>query len=114
MAEAEKLCHEVAVIRRGKLLAMGKPNELNTQISTPGLEITGTGFTEGVLDMLKNQPLVTSVELHDSQLAIQLREDVETAPLVNSLVSAGVQIDEVRRSKASLEEVFIKLVEEDK
>jgi ABC-2 type transport system ATP-binding protein len=114
MAEAEKLCHEVAVIRRGKLLAMGKPNELNTQISTPGLEITGKGFTEGVLDMLRNQPLVTSVELHDSQLAIQLREDVETALLVNSLVSAGVQIDEVRRSKASLEEVFIKLVEEDK
>jgi ABC-2 type transport system ATP-binding protein len=114
MTEAEKLCHEVAVIRQGKLLAIGKPDELKKHSSTPRLEITGKGFSEGALDMLRNQPLVTAVELHDSQLTIQLREDIDTAPLINLLVGTGVQIDEVRRGKASLEEVFIKLVEEEK
>ena len=114
MTEAERLCHEVAVIRQGRLLAVGKPDELRKHSSSPRLEITGEGFSEGALGMLRNQPLVTAIELHDNRLTIQLGKDIETAPLINSLVTAGVQIDEVRRGKASLEEVFIKLVEEEK
>jgi hypothetical protein len=37
-------------------------------------------------------------------LAIDLREGTGVAPLVSLLVGAGVQVDEVRRGKASLEE----------
>jgi ABC-2 type transport system ATP-binding protein len=114
MTEAEKLCHEVAVIRQGKLLATGKLDELRNRSTKPGLEITGKGFTEEVLDILRKQPLVNTVDLHDNRLNIHLCEEIETAPFINALVSAGVQIDEVRRSKSSLEEVFIKLVEEEK
>jgi ABC-2 type transport system ATP-binding protein len=38
MAEAEKLCNLVAVIRQGRLLAVGNPAELRTRSGQGSLE----------------------------------------------------------------------------
>jgi ABC-2 type transport system ATP-binding protein len=114
MAEAEKLCQQVAVIRKGRLVAIGQPDQLRKHAGSPRLEITGKGFSENVVGLLRNRPEVSSLELRSDQLSIHLREDVDTGSLVNLVVGAGVQIEEVRRGKASLEEVFITLMEEEK
>jgi hypothetical protein len=46
-------------------------------------------------------------------LVIDLRHEIGTAQLVNMLAEAGAQVDEVRRGKASLEDVFVALMEEE-
>jgi len=114
MAEAEKLCARVAVIRQGKLLAVGHPDELRAQTSTPRVEIIGKGFGDAALAQLRAQPMVAAAQAQNGRLTIDLREETATAPLINLLVSAGVQVEEVRRGKASLEEVFLTLMEEEK
>ena len=114
MAEAEKLCQRVAVIRQGQLLLIGSPDELRLRKGGNRLEIVGRGFTEQVISLLRQRPEVTGVEWSDQHVTIDLHEEVDTAPLVQILVAQGVQIDEVRRGRASLEEVFITLMEEDK
>jgi ABC-2 type transport system ATP-binding protein len=114
MAEAEKLCSQVAVIREGSLMAVGHPDELRARAGGPRMEIIGRGISEDVLDSLRARPEVTAAEIHNEHLVIDLREEVDTAPLVNLMVDAGVQLDEVRRGKASLEEVFLTLMEEEK
>src|SRR5512136_229432 len=65
MPEAEKLCRQVAVIRKGKLLAVGHPDELKRHAGTPRLEITGSGFGDGMLARLRSRPEVSAVELQD-------------------------------------------------
>jgi ABC-2 type transport system ATP-binding protein len=114
MVEAERLCSEVAVIREGKLVAIGSPDGLRARSGTPRLEIVGRGFSEDALDLLRGRPEVLDVELVDQHLAIDLREDVDVAPLVSLVVSRGVEVEEVRRGKASLEEVFVTLMEEER
>jgi ABC-2 type transport system ATP-binding protein len=57
---------------------------------------------------------VVKVEQRDNRLLIDLRGAVDTAPLVSLMVSAGAQVEEVRRGNASLEEVFLTLMEEEK
>ena len=52
--------------------------------------------------------------MDNDHLTIHLNKDTDTAPLVNLMVSAGVQIEEVHKGKASLEEVFLTLMEEEK
>jgi ABC-2 type transport system ATP-binding protein len=52
--------------------------------------------------------------VHNGRLTIDLREETPSAALVSLLVSAGAQVEEVRRGKASLEEVFLTLMEEEK
>jgi len=114
MAEAEKLCQEVAVIRKGQLVATGSPDSLRARMGGPRLEIVGRNFGESALALLRARPEVAAAEAHNAHLTIDLRQETDTAPLVGMLVSAGVQVEEVRRGKASLEEVFVTLMEEEK
>lgn len=114
LAEAEKLCQDVAFINQGKLLAIGKPDELIRQSAIPGIEIISNKITSEGLDLLRNQPEISSVDIHDNIINLKLRKDIDTTKLIGLLVSHGIQIEEVYRKRVSLEEVLIKLVEEEK
>lgn len=113
LSEAERLCQQVAVISHGKLLAIGAPEELGERERGFHLIISGDGFTPEVIAKLKSNVQVLNVHQRDHQLLIDLKEDINTAPMVQMLVSSGVAVDEVRKDRASLEEVFLKMVEEE-
>jgi len=112
LAEAERLCQQIGIIRGGKLVANGSPSELRARAGNPHLEITGKGFTSEAIQELRTRKEVVSAELHNNSLTIQLREAGETAPLVSILVRSGVQVEEVTKAQSSLEEVFLSLVNE--
>lgn len=112
LTEAEKLCAQVAVIRQGKLLAVGAPDALGGGLGGSQAEIVGEGFTEQMLTPLREQPEVLHAELQDNHLLIELRGERKLAPLVRLLVNAGASVEEVRKGKANLEEVFLTLMEE--
>ncbi len=112
LAEAEKLCAQVGVIRQGELLAVGSPDERRTQRSTPHVVVHARGVTEAVLAQLRAQPGVRSVDFRDGRLNLELQPGAELSPLVGLLVTSGVQVEEVRRGSASLEEAFLALVRE--
>lgn len=114
LAEAEKLCAQVAVIREGKLLRVGSPDTLRTQEAAPRMEVVGTGFSETLLAALRARSEVVSVEQVNNHLVVETHPGVDTAPLVSLMVSNGASIEEVRKGKASLEDVFLTLMEEEK
>ena len=112
LAEAEKLCHQVGVIRAGQLLEIGSLEQLRLRAGGPRLEVLGKGFTPQVLAAIKARPEVDTVELQNSRLTLLFRQPVESAPLISLLVSLGVQVEEVHKDSASLEEVFLALMNE--
>jgi ABC-2 type transport system ATP-binding protein len=114
MVEAERLCAQVAVIREGSLLAVGDPDDLRAQAGNPRVEIVGRGIDNIVLTRLRARPEVATANVHSDHLTIELRKETDPAPLVSLLVGAGVQVAEVRQGKASLEEVFVTLMEEER
>jgi ABC-2 type transport system ATP-binding protein len=101
LVEAERLCQQVAVIRQGKLLALGTLEALRKNGRAPQVEITGRGFSENVLALLKSRPEVAGVSLENERLTLKLKQETETPWLVSLLVGAGVQVNEVRKSQAS-------------
>jgi ABC-2 type transport system ATP-binding protein len=103
----------VAVIRKGRLVTVGSPDELRLRQGGPHLEVVGRGFTESVILALRQRPEVMGVSQNDRHLDIHLKDESDTSGLVQLLVVNGVQIDEVRKGKASLEEVFLTLMEEE-
>lgn len=113
LAEAEKLCSQVGVIRQGKLLAVGNQDELRMREGGPRAEIIGRGFDEQILSLLRTRPEVATAELHGVRLTIELRGEDRIAPLISLIVRSGGEIEEVRRGKASLEDVFLTLMQED-
>ena len=113
LPEAEKLCAQVGVIRSGKLLSVGSLDELRTGKDSSHLVIIGSGFTPGILDQLRRQPVVQGVTKQNGHLEITLSNPADTSCVLGLLIRAGAQIDEVRKNKASLEEVFLKMMEEE-
>lgn len=114
LSEAEKMCQLVAVIRQGKLLQIGKPEELRRQTGTPQVTIFGSNFSTSVMAELKLLPDVANVEEHSDHILIHLKRKISNASLVTWLANQGVQIEEVKSGQASLEEVFLTLMEEEK
>ena len=115
LPEAERLCQQVGVIRAGKLLAVGSPDTLRQHGGRPEAVISGEGFTPETLARLRARYDIASAQVENSHLILELAEQgVKMAPIVTALVEAGAQIEEVRRGQASLEEVFLALMDEDR
>jgi ABC-2 type transport system ATP-binding protein len=112
LSEAEKLCQQVGVIRQGKLLAVGPLEKLRAQAGGSRVEILGRGFTPELLEQVKGRPEVRAIRAQNGTLSIELNGAVEVAPLVRLLVTGGAEVEEVRKDKANLEEMFLTLVGE--
>ncbi len=53
LSEAERLCALVGVVHQGRLKAVAPPGQLAAKSSTPRVEITGTGLTDPMMEMLR-------------------------------------------------------------
>ena len=113
LAEAERLCGLVAVIKQGRLLAVGHPDELKARSATRA-EITGRGFGDATLALMKGRPGVVRADLQNGRIVLELAESADTAPLVSLIVQQGGLVEEVRKDRGSLEDVFLTLMEEER
>ena len=114
LAEAEKLCAQVGVIRQGRLLTVGNPDELRLRTGGPQAEIVGSGFNDQMLAQIREQPEVAKAELQNNHFTLELRGENRVGPLVGLIVRSGGEVEEVRKGKASLEDVFLTLMEEER
>jgi ABC-2 type transport system ATP-binding protein len=112
LSEAERLCGLVAIVRAGKLVGLGSPAELRARQSGERAEIFGRGFSETLLAGLVKRADVRAANLRNAHLEIDLQPGSEFSAIVAYLVGQGAQVEEIRRGKASLEEVFLDLVED--
>ena len=113
LAEAERLCAQIGVIRRGRLVALGHPDALRRQASGLRVEVRGSGFENGVVDDLRARPEIAAVEAGPGVLRLDLAHDAPMAPVVERLVALGARIEEVRKEQATLEDVYLSLMRED-
>jgi ABC-2 type transport system ATP-binding protein len=109
LAEAERLCDRIGIVRGGKLLIAGTLDELRSLGGTHRIVVMGRCF-EQAFDTLHRRPGIESITAEPTRLIIELTPGVPTAPLVTLLVHAGAEIEEVGRYKPSLEEVFLNLM----
>ena len=106
LKEAESLCSRVGVLHRGRLLAVGAPQEISggCRVKICCEEVDGR-----VSSALCGLPFVSQVEVRGGELRVWLNEASRVPDLVKFLVDAGVRIYEVG-AEGSLEEAFVDLV----
>ena len=107
--EVEQICDRVGIIRRGKLVANGTVKELTGEEELL-LVVSPLNKAEKILRDFEG---TESITVENKKLRVST--DPARAPeIVNELVAAGVRISEVHRSSRTLEDVFLKLVQEKK
>jgi ABC-2 type transport system ATP-binding protein len=109
LAEAERLCDLVGVIREGRLLSVGSPAEIGARYTHPRLRIQGGGLTENVVELLRARQEVDAVEIGNGHLLVSLAQGGRIPPLVSFLVRLGVEVEEVTRVGNTLEDGVLSL-----
>lgn len=108
LSEIEKMCTNVGIINRGKLLFQGKMDDLE-QINNPSLQIR-CSKPDVVAKYLSERNFEFETE-NDHLFKILSKSDFQTATIVRELVNQSVDIYGVESKKMSLEELFIKITE---
>jgi ABC-2 type transport system ATP-binding protein len=113
MEEAE-YCHRLALMNRGRLIALDSPAHLREGLREPLLEVRASDATRAV-ETLQDAPGVARVGLFGRALHATLREGESVAEarsrLSALLAGQGIGVDGVEPIPPSLEDVFVALVE---
>jgi ABC-2 type transport system ATP-binding protein len=110
LAEAERLCSYIGVVANGKLIAAGHPDELRAARGGEQIEIIGRNLDVAPAALSRIAD-IDSYSVRNGRLIITRKRGASAAPIISALVQNGAEIEEVRRDAASLEEVFISLLE---
>jgi ABC-2 type transport system ATP-binding protein len=111
MDEAE-YCHQVGIMRSGKLLAMDTPLALKEQF-VPGkvYEIFAAPLLSG-LSAMEGNPVVLRTALAGDHLRVIVEKGLEEKELRGMLEETGVEVHAIQPGEPSLEDVFIHLAKE--
>lgn len=117
ISDIERVCDEVAVISKGKVLERGTVGELKTKYDKKNMEISFPGF------ILKNQLEDFKLKLNQQEWCEEITDmgksvlkirvvDRETAQkrIVHLLAENGLAIDKMDSLAISLEDIFLEVV----
>ncbi|MEK6678260.1 MAG: ATP-binding cassette domain-containing protein [Nitrospirota bacterium] len=109
MEEAEALCERVAIIDSGRIIAIGSPNELKSQI--PGKDIITLAIgnlSENIINAIKGLPFVHKINIEDNIVRVYVDSGAHNLPaLIDAVRSAGGNVTSATIHEQSLEDVFI-------
>jgi len=111
MEEAEHLCDRVAIVDRGKIIALGSPQQL---IASLGAEDVVEFALEGNAHVdraaLATLPGVRQVHADNGRVRLTVQRVHQAVPaLMNLLARSGAQLAELVTHHATLEDVFLSL-----
>jgi ABC-2 type transport system ATP-binding protein len=112
MDEAE-LCDRLALISYGRLVSVGSPTELKRKaIGGERVELV-TADLPRTNAILKDSGLVREISVSEGAIQLIVDEAASAIPRLTSLLrERGVEVLQVRQLQPSLEDVFIRLVQE--
>ncbi|WP_242392923.1 ABC transporter ATP-binding protein [Anaeromyxobacter oryzisoli] len=109
MDEAERLCDRVAIVDRGRVIALGTPRELIHRVV--GQEVVEFEAPDGVLEAeLRALPGVEAVRRAGAGWALTVdRLHLAIPALLARLEARGVALSALSTHRATLEDVFVSL-----
>jgi len=124
MAEADQLCERVAIVDRGRILAIGTPAELKRRVQKESIfRLELENFAAGPRALADLPGVLTAVAASAADtssgdgsgrdvvgIKLVLAEDAVLSGVVQAVTSMGAQITALQKSEPSLEDVFVELV----
>ena len=122
LSEVQTICEEILIISRGKLVAFGRPGDLERQLLSPSeinlVAETGEKEAREILEPLEH---ITQADFHaegGERVAVCLKTDQTdihdiSRDIFFAFARRGTALLEMNLKKANLEDVFLELTEKD-
>ena len=120
LPEASTICDRVVIIDRGKVVTTNTPASLRTQLEVScGYEVEASGDVKTILPLLPKISGIVSASLERNSIAnnsnrhvLKITYKSTTEPgkdIARLIVEQGLELHELRRTRPSLEDVFLEL-----
>jgi ABC-2 type transport system ATP-binding protein len=112
LSEAERICDTVALVKN-RVVKVGNPKELARGLFARTINITLQAIPPSLLKDINALEYVSQARIDGNHLILNVRNPEEDNPRVISwLMHQGVEIQFVSEEEHSLEDVYLKLIEE--
>jgi len=107
LSEVEPFCDEAAIISKGRVALAGKVRDLT---AASGYRLSAAGVNEGVKEQVREMAAKVTGQNGTVDFAFASREAANRA--IDLLRAAGSEIESVRHEASTLEDVFVRVVQE--
>jgi len=111
MEEAELLADTVAIISKGKIIAMGSPDEL-IERNANYLVLTLKFLDENAREIVQKMGFAPAQHENHKNITVRVEHTGDVQKILNAITDAGVSLLSLDVRKPNLEEVFMKLTGE--
>jgi len=106
LAEVEKICSHVTIIKHGKLLASGPVGSILTSDMT--LEISSSN-NERLLIILENNPLIKTIQVKGNIIECTADADISISSINKQATAEDIDVTHLVSRKRKLEEEFLEI-----
>ena len=108
MEEADALCHRVAIMDHGQLMALGSPARLKNDLGGDLISLEMEKDPSALESLFTDKGWIRNVKIHHSTVDVTVQGGEERIPEILSMVQkAGFAARSVTLKKPTLEDVFI-------
>lgn len=113
LPEAEKMCDSVALIKGGRVVVAGDLREIKSKYAEPTVMVRMRDPENAERAALLLKPMFPQgVEAADDLVTIRAAEPEKVTMAINrALLEANIPVLEIRRTDASLDEIYFKVLE---
>ena len=114
--EVQRICGRVAILQHGRIRVCDTLKALQASAVNAGVDIVlvDAARTEEAVRLLQLQPEVSAATPGDAGVSVTLRNARGAASAAAALEAQGIGVEEVRRSRRSLEDVYLEMVRDEK
>jgi ABC-2 type transport system ATP-binding protein len=108
LEEAQSLCHRIAMLKTGKVVALDQTEALIKRISGSRLALR----LQGALPESLRSLLMPNIGQTPGEYVLRINDYTQVEPALAALRASGVLIEDMQLQHADLEEVFIQIMGE--
>ncbi|MDN7024379.1 ATP-binding cassette domain-containing protein [Methanoculleus sp. FWC-SCC1] len=107
MEEADRLCDRVAIVDRGRIVALDKPQDLKKGLGGDTI-VFGTSDGQALRDLLLQSRMAESVQIRNGEITAAVGNASVLLPrIVEAAAGAGIHIEYIHISHPDMNDVFI-------
>jgi len=111
--EVQRICNRIALIDRGEIKLYGELDYLRKSISKRNLIVkTNEMIPDSVISKLKEFSSLGLQEIKENILIFTPEEGTKTSDIIGIITNQGVEIEEILKQEASLEEMYSTILKE--
>lgn len=111
MEDAEKLCHRIAIVDKGKLIALDTPDGLLKLVGESDIiQVEAKEIPQASVEAIRQIGDVRKVSMDSGKMTVQLHHGRELlAGIIDTLTSSGTRVESIRIKEPDLESLFLHL-----